>query len=139
MKHGVTAALCVFLVVALFAGPAFARSTQGRLSDYKFIETPQQPANPPEIGGSMFQAAAATTTVLGWWQFDTPGGLPTKQGWIEIDMTSQPLTYFHVDGSGGAPCHAITPVERDEVDVVRPMGDDGRAVVRMGDSPRLRQ
>ena len=58
----------------------------------------------------MFQAAAATTTVLGWWQFDTPGGLPTKQGWIEIDLTSQPLTYFHVDGSGGAPCHAITPV-----------------------------
>jgi hypothetical protein len=100
----------VFLVVALFAGPAFARSTQGRVTDYKFMETPQQPTNPPEIGGSMYQAAAATTTVLGWWQFDTSGGLPTTDGWTAHDITEQLTKYFHVDGSGGAPCHGIAPV-----------------------------
>ena len=110
MKHGVTATLCVFLALVLLAGPAFAKSTAGRLSDYKFVESPLEPVNPPEIGGSMFQAAAATTVQLGWWQFDTPGGLPTTQGWVAYDMTTQAFKYFHVDGSGGAPCHGIAPL-----------------------------
>jgi hypothetical protein len=109
MKHGVTATLCVFLVVALFTGPGFAKAKQGRLSDYKFMEMPQPPANPPEIGGSMFQAAAATTVQLGWWQFDTPGGLPTTQGWTTHDMTTQIAKYFHVAGTPGG-CEAITPI-----------------------------
>jgi len=111
MKHPIAVALFGFLVFSLLVGgTAFAKGTQGRLANYKFVETPQEPVNAPEIGGSMFRAAAANTVVLGWWQFDGPGGLPDKQGWTEHDMTVQPFKYFHVDGSGGAPCNAITPV-----------------------------
>ncbi len=55
----------------------------------------------------MFQAAAAGTTQLGWWQFDSAVGAPDFQGWTATDMTAQLKAYFHVDGSG---CSGMTPV-----------------------------
>jgi hypothetical protein len=69
---------------------------------------PREPLNSAEIGASMFQTAAATTVLLAWYQFDTPAGLPTKQGWVEHDMTGQLATYWHVDGI--APCNSIPPI-----------------------------
>ena len=110
MKHPIAVALFGFLVFSLLVGgTAFAKSTQGRFANYKFVETPQEPVNAPEIGGSMYQAAAANTTVLGWWQFDTPGGIPTKEGWVEVDITASSQTYWHVAGTPVG-CDAITPL-----------------------------
>ncbi|MEJ2720426.1 MAG: T9SS type A sorting domain-containing protein, partial [bacterium] len=78
-----------------------------KLADYKFMEVPQAPASESEFGGTMFQAAAANTTVLGWWQFDTATGQPTTDGWTSTDMTAQVATYFPVDGPG---CSGVTAV-----------------------------
>jgi len=60
--------------------------------------------------GSLYQAAAADTYVLGWWQFDTPSGQPTTQGWTAYDLTTQIRKYWHVDGNTGSPCTGITPI-----------------------------
>ena len=98
------------VLVVSFSSLAEGRDTSRSPVDSKFIESPQPPANPPEIGESMYRAAAATTTILGWWQFDGPGGLPDKQGWTEHDMTVQITKYFHVDGNSGTGCNAITPI-----------------------------
>jgi len=57
----------------------------------------------------MFQAAAATTVTLGWWQFDSPNGHPDEQGWTKHDLTVQIAKHFHVAGSPGG-CDAITPI-----------------------------
>jgi len=110
MRKTFVVSLCVVFVLSLLVAGANARSVQSKLSQYKFIETPTEPTNSPEIGGSMFEAAAATTVVLGWWQFDTATGQPTAQGWAMDDATIQ-LVYFHVDGASTvAPCTgSITP------------------------------
>jgi hypothetical protein len=110
MRKTFVLSLCVLFALSLLAVGAYAKDTQNKLMQYKFVETPQEPTNAPEIGGSMFQAAAATTVHLGWWQFDTPGGIPTAQGWTTQDVTTQLAKYWHVDGSAGAPCNAITPI-----------------------------
>ena len=111
MRYMVALAVCVAVIVGVVSGDVWGKGKPRKDANIKFImEPPVAPMNPPGIGGSMFQAAAANTVVLGWWQFDGPGGLPDKQGWTEHDMTVQPFKYFHVDGSGGAPCNAITPV-----------------------------
>jgi hypothetical protein len=94
----------VFALSLLVAG-ANAKNAPSKLSQYKYTETPAEPFNAPEIGGSMFEAAAANTVTLGWWQFDTATGQPTKQGWVEDDVTVQ-IDYFHVDGAAGSPCTA---------------------------------
>jgi hypothetical protein len=101
--------LWVVLATILWATGGFAKDVPGKVAGYKFMEMPTEPSNPPEIGQSMFQAAAATTTVLAWYQFDGPTGLPTKQGWTEHDMTEQLATYFHVAGSV-AGCDPIVPI-----------------------------
>ncbi len=80
MRKTFVLTLCVLFALSLLAVGAYAKNTQSKFSQYKFVEEPQQPTNAPEIGGSMFQAAAATTVVLGWWQFDTPGGAPDEAG-----------------------------------------------------------
>jgi hypothetical protein len=110
MRKTFVLTLCVLFALSLIAVGAYAKNTQSKLSQNRFVEDPQQPTNAPEIGGSMFQAAAATTVTLGWWQFDTPGGVPTKQGWTDWDITTQLKKYWHVDGNGAAPCHALTPL-----------------------------
>src|SRR5512139_1883418 len=79
-----TLVLSVFLLSA-----ADAKNASPSTANLRFTESPQPPSNPPEIGGSMFQAAAANTVTLGWWQFDGPGGLPDPQGWTTHDMTTQ--------------------------------------------------
>ncbi len=100
---------CVSLCVVL--GGASAKSAPGKFADHKFFESPAEPMNAPEIGGSMFESAAANTVVLAWYQFDTPGGGPDPQGWTTIDNTVQ-IDYFHVDGPGGPPCTgAIAPLD----------------------------
>jgi hypothetical protein len=73
------------------------------------MEAPQEPSTAPEIGGSMFQAAATNTTVLCWYQFDNPMGGPDPQGWTTHDVTAQIATYLHVAGSAVG-CDAITPI-----------------------------
>jgi hypothetical protein len=102
---------CLLLIVAVGVVPpaALAKNTPGKITDHKFMESPQPPSNPPEIGGSMYQAAAANTVTLGWWQFDGPTGGPDPQGWMAHDMTLQIAKYFHVAGAPGG-CEAITPI-----------------------------
>ncbi|MEJ2723019.1 MAG: hypothetical protein P8181_18065, partial [bacterium] len=65
MRKTLLVALCVLFAMS---SVAMAKNTQGKLADYKFMEVPQAPASESEFGGTMFQAAAANTTVLGWWQ-----------------------------------------------------------------------
>ncbi|UCG52517.1 MAG: hypothetical protein JSW58_02920, partial [Candidatus Latescibacterota bacterium] len=90
MKKTLVIALCVLFAMS---SVALAKNTQGKLADYKFVEVPAQ-STAPELGGSMFQAAAANTVVIGWWQFDTSTGAPTPQGWTTIDITAQVSSYF---------------------------------------------
>jgi hypothetical protein len=97
------------LTMGLFCPDADAKNSPRSTADLVFIECPQPPSNPPEIGASMFRDAAANTVVLGWYQFDSPGGLPDKQGWTEHDVSTQIAAYFHVAGSAGG-CDPVTPV-----------------------------
>ncbi|UCH85219.1 MAG: hypothetical protein JSW50_05895, partial [Candidatus Latescibacterota bacterium] len=96
MRKTFLIALCV---VFAMSSAAMAKNTQGSLADYKFMEIPNEPISQSDAEG-MFKAAAATTTTLGWWQFDTASGQPTDQGWVSADITAQAATFFHVSGPG---------------------------------------
>jgi hypothetical protein len=105
MRRTMVVILCALLAMTSLA---MAKGTNDKLADMKFRQSIPASANPPEIlGASMFQAAAATTTLLGWWQFDNANGTPNEQGWTKVDKTTQITQYFHVDGTA---CHGITPV-----------------------------
>jgi len=109
MRSVIAVTICAFVVLGLFAGDGWTKGRPGKDANIRFVaQPPVETMNPPEIGRSMFQAAGMTTTVLGWYQFDTPGGLPTKQGWTERDVTAQVKTYWHVAGTGCS--DAITPI-----------------------------
>jgi len=111
MKKVCILALCVVFALGLFVAGATAKNAPSKYSQYRFVEEPQQMSHPTEVGQSMFQSAAATTTVLCWYQFDTGAGAPTKQGFTEKDVTSQAKIFFHVDGAattGG--CHGFAAV-----------------------------
>ena len=110
MRKTFVVTLCVLFALSLLVAGAMAKNAPGKYAQYKFVDTPTEPTNSPEIGGSMFQAAAATTTVLAWFQFDTAGGAPTKQGWTEHDVSSQLATYFHVDGNAPQGTSAMLPL-----------------------------
>jgi len=110
MKRAFLAAVC--LVFVLTSAP-LARNTPDNRGNFQITEIPPAPVSESEYGGSMFKAATASTTVLGWWQFDDPlSGLCDPEGWISADMTEQIATYFHVNGNalGDPGCDAITPV-----------------------------
>ncbi|UCH83704.1 MAG: T9SS type A sorting domain-containing protein [Candidatus Latescibacterota bacterium] len=109
MKTTTVVALCVFFAMTVIAS---AKETSSRFDQLVFKQSVIMPANPPATGGSMFSAAAAGTTLLGWWQFDTAMGMPDEQGWTYVDKYAQFTTYFHVDGnaSGDPDCHGIQPV-----------------------------
>jgi hypothetical protein len=107
MRKSILVALCVLLVMTSIA---MAKKMPNKLADLKFKESIVQTTNPPEIGGSLFKAAAANTTVLGWWQFDTATGSPDQQGWTIVDKNAQETEYFHVDGSVGPGCNGISAV-----------------------------
>jgi hypothetical protein len=110
MKRIFAAGFVACLLVCVMSGNVFAKSEPGRLDHFRFFEMPAEPMNPPEIGGSMFESAAASTVVLAWYQFDSPGGAPDPQDWTAVDNTVQ-VTFFHVDGQDGAPCTgAIAPL-----------------------------
>jgi hypothetical protein len=109
MKGRIAIVLLFLIGLVLVAGSASGKNTGGRLGQYTFTEMPQPPSNPPEIGGSIFQSAAATTTLLAWYQFDNLTGGCNEQGWTKHDMTTQIATYFHVAGSAIG-CDAITPI-----------------------------
>ena len=108
MRNAIWVAVCVAAVLALINADTWAKAKPRKLPITGFVASAAQPMNPPEIGGSMFQAAAVSTTILGWYQFDTPGGQPTTQGWTAHDRTAQLKTYFHVAGTGCS--DAITPI-----------------------------
>ena len=108
MRNAFWIAVCTAVVVGLVTGDALAKARPRTPAGFGFIASPVTPMVPAEIGGSMFQAAAVTTTVLGWYQFDTPGGLPTTQGWTAHDKTAQVKSYWHVAGTGCT--DAITPI-----------------------------
>jgi hypothetical protein len=99
----------VLVLVCALPTVVTAKDNSGRVTDLRFVEYPQPAVNPPEIGGSMYQAAAANTVALGWWQFDIPTGGPDPQGWTTHDLTPQIEKYFHVAGSTRG-CDPITPV-----------------------------
>ena len=109
MRKTFVVSLCVLFALSLLAVGAYAKNSQSKVFEYKPMQTPTEPANPSEIGGSMFRAAAVSTVTLGWWQFDGPGG-PNAQGWTKHDVTAQVKLYWHVDGNAAAPCNGITPV-----------------------------
>jgi hypothetical protein len=98
------------LVLGLFASvDVGAKKAPSRFADLHFQSIPQPPPL-DDAEGSLYRAAAADTFVLGWWQFDTPSGLPTTQGWTAHDITTQAAKYWHVDSGGGSPCNGITPI-----------------------------
>lgn len=104
-------ARCFCLVLAFALAPglagsaAEARDVRGEERGVPFV-SPRAPENAREIGSSMFQAAAAGTTVLAWYQFDA-GGAPNPQAWTQHDRTVQPKVYFHVDGPA---CNGISAI-----------------------------
>ena len=101
MKKAFALSLCVVFALSLLAVGAYAKNAPSKLSQQNnFREEPQLHMNPPELGGSMFQAAAVGTTVLGWWQFDTAAGGPDPTGWTKYDATTQIKYYWHVAGVG---------------------------------------
>ncbi len=114
MKRIVFVTLCALVVLGVVAGDTWSKTTQdGKLSGYRFKELPHGGANTPAFAqGSLYQAAAVGSTLLGWWQFDTAAGQPDEQGWTKHDITGPPDVNFHVDGSvaGGAGCCPIVPV-----------------------------
>ncbi len=109
MRKTLVVTLCILVAMSTLT---MAKKMPNKLDNAKFREAILSPANPPEIGGSMFHAAAAGTTVLGWWQFDSSTGQPDSAGWTVVDKYAQVTEYFHVDGNaGGDPaCNGITPV-----------------------------
>ncbi len=107
MKRVIVAGFVACVALLVVCGVATAKRAPGKFAEYKVFEMPTEPMNAPEIGGSMFQSAAASTVVLGWWTFDRPGGGPDPQGWTTFDATSQLANYFHVDGPG---CNGIGAV-----------------------------
>ena len=44
-----------------FLSGAEGKNTSPSTPGLRFVESPQPPSNPPEIGGSMYQSAAANT------------------------------------------------------------------------------
>jgi hypothetical protein len=108
MRIAVWFVVCLAVVGGVVSGDAWAKPKPRKMPITGFVTSPVESMNPPEIGASMFQTAAVTTTVLGWYQFDTPGGQPTTQGWTTHDMTAQLKSYFHVAGTGCS--DAITPI-----------------------------
>ncbi len=109
MKRLIAASFVACVAVLVVCGGAIAKRSPATLAGYKFVDPPREPAGALEIGGSMYQTAAATTTVLGWYQFDTSTGAPTTEGWTAHDVTDQLKEYFHVAGSA-VDCDAITPI-----------------------------
>jgi len=108
MKRAFVSMVCSLLAVSLGASGTFAKGMRGRYSGYGFAEMRETPRSRAAKSGSMFQAAALDTVVLGWWQFDNASGTPNEQGWTEHDMTVQLKKYWHV---AGTPCSdAITPI-----------------------------
>jgi len=91
MKTALTLTLCLMLTLSMVSTASAAKRAR----------------NAPMVGDSMFQSAAASTTVLGWWQFDSTVGAPDPQGWVGVDLTAQLATYFHVDGPG---CSGVTAI-----------------------------
>jgi hypothetical protein len=91
MKTVLTLALCSIFSLSMFSiGNAAKRAR-----------------NAPMVNDSVYQTAAAGTTILGWWQFDTAVGQPSAQGWVGVDLTAQLGTYFHVDGPG---CNGVAAI-----------------------------
>ncbi len=105
--------VCVLAALTLAAATVVAKSVPGKnLAQYKAMDAPL-PEDPPDPSyHSMYQAAAAGTTLLGWWQFDNLLGQPDEQGWTRHDLTAYPDTTWHVDGSagGGPGCCPISPI-----------------------------
>jgi hypothetical protein len=78
----------------------------------------RQLALPPDLQRMMPQTslslAAADTTHLAWFGFDTINGLPDTQGWTTIDRTAQDDEYFHVADStelDGGKFGGLIPIE----------------------------
>ncbi|UCH83646.1 MAG: T9SS type A sorting domain-containing protein [Candidatus Latescibacterota bacterium] len=113
MTRPLVVLLSVLVSLILIAAPASAKSTPDKtLAQLKPMETPL-PEDPPDPSyNTMYRAAAAGTTLLGWWQFDTLTGQPDEQGWTKHDITAPADTNWHVDGlaGGGPDCCPITPV-----------------------------
>ncbi|UCH85235.1 MAG: hypothetical protein JSW50_05975, partial [Candidatus Latescibacterota bacterium] len=113
MKNPLIIFLCVLIALASFHTTTRSKGTTDRHADHNIIELPHIPAALTGIDGTLYQTAAANTTVLGWWQFDDPiAGECDPEGWTTKDATAQLKTYFHVDGDDALDdgCHTITPV-----------------------------
>ncbi len=110
MKRMIAAGLVLSTATCLLADVAMAKLTPGKYADSKFFESPTEPMNAPEIGGEMFQTAAADTTVLDSWDFDGPGGVCDAEGWVGMDVSVVGPEFFHVDGDAGGGCNGIPPI-----------------------------
>jgi hypothetical protein len=99
--------LSLFVSILCLATLTAARNNRRTGQEPLVLATPQEPVSAPEIGGSMFQTAAAGTTALAWYQFDLPGGGADPQGWTAHDATAVPEVYFHVDGPG---CNGVSAI-----------------------------
>jgi hypothetical protein len=102
MRKALVLSLVVLFALTSLTAVAMAKDTKGK--NYKFESTPRSdaPLAPDMIGqgGPSLSSAVADTFHLAWYSFDT-AGQPDKMGWVNVELTAQLLTAFHVASSGG--------------------------------------
>jgi hypothetical protein len=102
MRKALVLSLVVLFALTSLTAVAMAKETKGK--NYRFESTPRSdaPLAPDMIGqgGPSLSSAAADTFHLAWYGFDT-AGQPDKMGWVNVELTAQLLTAFHVASNAG--------------------------------------
>jgi len=94
--------ICVLAITALFVANLSARAPAQTQRPVPRIATgsPTSLDVPPDFLERLSATAAASTTVLGAWDFDEMGSC-SSEGWNSVDLTAQSGEYWHVDDFAG--------------------------------------
>jgi hypothetical protein len=101
MRKALVLSLVVLFALTSLTAVAMAKDTKGKT--YRFESTPRTdaPLAPDMIGsGPSLSSAAADTFHLAWYSFDN-AGQADPQGWVNVELSQQLGTFFHVASSGG--------------------------------------
>ncbi len=95
--------LMLVLCICVTASMALARTTEKSFDPDKTKYIKEFRNITPNLGVDMpgpFRAAAAGTTILGAWDFDSgPSCIP--EGWVGVDLSAQTANWWHVDDFAG--------------------------------------